>query len=503
MGDANTPLSASEARHLMRRTGFGGASKRELARIIGRPRGEVVAQLVEFKPSRFAPKGDSSTEIQDKWIKYMLRYPKQLQEKLVIFWHDHFATSAADVDDERMIQQNATLRRHCIGAHRSRQEQQAGGGPRGSFKDFVKAINKDPAMMQFLNTEDNRKENPNENYSRELMELFTLGVYDFNGNPNYTQDDVFQIARAFTGWRTREVRGYTREAYLSTWRHDFAADWPARGPKVIFKSTGGFGPSGRSFTVNGEGEAEIDTVIDIIFEHRDTDGKNTVARYITRRMIEYLAHPNPDVAFVDDVIAASGFDTSFDVREMVRAILLDDRFYESMAPPGPGTRKSVKFPTDYVLGTLRLLQIRPKRSDLRVNDLSSGRVATYLTNLGMTLLEPPSVFGWNWEDAWLGSTRMQARYQFAVDATRAAGAGSASVRFEKLMDLTKTDPASIVDDALRVLQVDDQFSAAARQVLIDYLGPGPIDFIGNESTYNNKLRGLFGLIIQSPAYQVF
>jgi hypothetical protein len=103
----------------------------------------------------------------------------------------------------------------------------------------------------------------------------------------------------------------------------------------------------------------------------------------------------------------------------------------------------------------------------------------------------------------MGSTRLQERYQFAVDATRAAGAGASSVRFEKLMDLSQTDPTIIVELALEVLQVEDQFSAADKAALVTYLGPGPIDFLGSESTFNNKLRGLFGLIIQSPAYQLY
>lgn len=509
MGNASSPLTLNEARHLLRRTGFGSGGQRDLDKIVGLPRGELVADLVEFKPSRFAPKGDTSDEIQNKWIKYMLRYRKPLQEKLVVFWHDHFATSAIDVEHERMIQQNKTLRQHCTGVHRSRGEQnELGLPPRGNFKDFVKAINKDPAMMRFLNTEDNRKQNPNENYSRELEELFCLGVFDFAGNPNYTQDDVFQIARAFTGWRTEPAHGYERNAYMEDSQHDFAADYPSRGPKVIFKNSGGFGPGGRSFTVNGEGEAEIDTVIDIIFEHTDTDGKNTVARYITRRLIEYFAYPNPEVAFVDDVIAASNFDVDFDVRELLRAIFVDDRFYASMAPVGPGVRKSVKFPTDYVISTLKLLGIRPKRSDLRVNDSNGGIVRSYLRDMGMTLLEPPSVFGWNWETSWLGSTSLQERYQFAVDVTRASGAGSASIRYEKLRGLneepiiTLSAPAAIVDTALQILQIDDQFGAADRQTLIDYLGPGPIDF-SDENTFNRKLRGLFALILQSPAYQVY
>ncbi len=112
----------------------------------------------------------------------------QLQEKLVLFWHDHFATSYAKVEDiDLMRNQNRLLRLNC----------------KGDFSVLVKAINKDAAMMEFLDTVRNRKRNePNENYARELQELFTLGVKDLpaRADANYEQEDIVQIARAFTGW---------------------------------------------------------------------------------------------------------------------------------------------------------------------------------------------------------------------------------------------------------------------------------------------------------------
>ena len=115
----------------------------------------------------------------------MVATPHPLQEKLTIFWHDHFATSNEKVDFPRLMgNQNGLLRRFC----------------KGNLKDFVKAINRDAAMMEFLDTVRNVKEEPNENYARELQELFTLGVKDYDGNPNYDQADIVQIARAFTGW---------------------------------------------------------------------------------------------------------------------------------------------------------------------------------------------------------------------------------------------------------------------------------------------------------------
>src|SRR5205085_3147269 len=101
---------------------------------------------------------------------------------------------------------------------------------------------------------------------------------------------------------------------------DFTADFPERGPKVVYQQTGGFGASGRDFTVNGEGAAEIDTVIDIIFEHTDTDGKKTVARRTASRLLEFFAHATPATSVVDQVVAASGFDTNWEIGSLLRAI---------------------------------------------------------------------------------------------------------------------------------------------------------------------------------------
>src|SRR5690606_31257031 len=108
---------------------------------------------------------------------------------------------------------------------------------KGSMKDLVKAIGKDAAMMEFLDTTRNEKSIPNENYARELLELFTLGVYDSAGNPNYTQADIVQIARAFTGWRYKQ----NGTAYLDRSNHDFTSEFPERGPKRIFETTGNIG----------------------------------------------------------------------------------------------------------------------------------------------------------------------------------------------------------------------------------------------------------------------
>jgi uncharacterized protein (DUF1800 family) len=496
MGDENTVLSLPERRHLLRRSGF-GVVKRDVDRFEGLTRGQAADQLLSFKLSKFEPRGQYLYDAQAKWIKKMITTRAPLQEKMVLFWHDHFATNFATVQDIRMMsRQNRLLRMNCI----------------GNFKDLVKAVNKDPAMMRFLDTGENYRFQPNENYARELMELFTLGVFDSSGNINYTQDDITQIARAFTGW-TYEDDGV---AYLelgdgdpeggsnctlgAVGLHDYTACYPGRGPKVIFKTTGQFGAAGSDFTVNGEGEAEIDTVIDIIFQHRDSDMENTVARYVGRRLFEFFAYPNPAISVVDAIVQTSSFDTTFEIKAFLRALFTHDEFYASAAAPASGVRRSVKWPADFFVGTLRSLGMRAKGRYQYVAGGDYINAHYHLDIMGQELLEPPSVFGWDLEAGWISSSSLLARFSFVRDATSARDGGGTSFRPAKLMDLSLSDPGAIVDAVLDALNVPDQFTAAERQALVDYLGPGPID-LEDYDTRSIKLHGLFGLVLQSPAYQ--
>jgi uncharacterized protein (DUF1800 family) len=489
MGDENTVLTPAEARHLLRRTGF-GAPRADVARLLdaGETRGQAADRLLAFPAKRVRPRGRDFASAHNKWVKLMLKTKAPLQMKLGLFWHDHFATGFSKVQDvDLMAGQIQLLHERCA----------------ANVRDFVKAVNKDPAMMEWLDTARNQDTQPNENYARELMELFTLGVEDAAGNPNYTQDDIVQIARAFTGWRY-DGNGV---AVLVADQHDFAAGWPARGPKVIFTTTGGFGPGGRDFTVNGEGEPEIDTVTDILFEHTDSQGQRTVARRIARRLLEYFAHPSPDQSFVDAVVAASGFATTWELGPLLRAIFVHDDFYLSGAPApfGAATRKSVKWPVDYLVGTVRMLEMKLKSRYLYVDGGSFRTALDQLTNMGQVLLDPPSVFGWDWETAWVSSATLLARYGFARDLAAARGARGTSLRPDRLIALSLTDAGDIVDAVTDVLGLTDQLTGAERQILIDYLSDGglnPTLDLTDYDTRNAKLHGLFALVLQSPAYQL-
>ena len=492
----STPLTFAHARHLLRRSGF-GATAEDTQDLLDRfgTRGAAAEDLLDFEPTHFKPSGRYTEDIHNKWVKYMVKTRLQLQEKLVLFWHDHFATSMAKVDDaDLMAQQNRLLREFC----------------KGNFRDFVKAINKNAAMMEFLDTVRNHKEHPNENYARELQELFTLGVKDPLGNPNYDQEDIVQIARAFSGW-DYDHHGV---AALNQYDHDLGdaiEDWnPPRGPKVIFKNRGGFGdPNGQSFDMGTSYELEIDRVIDIIFQHRYGpvgNQRSTVADYVAQRMITYFAHPSPAQTFVQQVVDNADFASTWDLAALIKQIFVHDDFYLSALPPGATTKKSVKWPIDYVVGTLRMLHMKLRSKYQYVNGGSGDDIRTQLSNMGQILFEPPSVFGWDWEASWLSSSTLLARYHFARDLTAARGNGTTAFRPDRLLDLSMTDPGDIVDAVVALLGVDDQIDMAERDALIDYVtdgaGPGATVDFSDTALRERKLNGLVATVLQSPIYQL-
>ncbi len=489
MGDANTSINLTELRHALRRTGFGPTPKemkKAERRVDSMTRGGVADYVIGQKRKILKAKGKENFDVHNKWVKHLTKGRTPFLDKTVLFWHDHFSVAASVVEHPDVM--TLHLQNHYTRAL-------------GSFKDYVKAINKDAAMMIFLNTIQNRKEIPNENYPRELCELFTLGVFDLNGIDNYTQSDIVQIARAFTGWRLKEHTG----AYLDEGRHDFETEFPERGPKAIFDNAHGFGPGGASFTTSGEGENEIDVVIDIIFDHLDSDGENTVARRTAFRLLEFFAYANPEKSVVDEVVADSGFAGSWNIEELIRSILCHDAFYEASAsaPFAASTKKSVKWPIDYVVSTLRLTRTKPKGKDLEIR---GGRFLTlfdHLENMGQVIGDPPSVFGWDWESGWISSSTLLARYAFARDIVAARDNG----RFkpEKLIEKDLTDPGAIADAVTDVLGVTDQFTAAERDELIVYLTDnGAVTELDLDDfdVRNTKLHGLFALVMQSPQYQL-
>lgn len=488
MGDQNTVLSEADARHMLRRTVM-GVSRATLESYWspGMTRGDLADVLLAERPRKFRPISRNHELAHAKWIRWMTKGIAPFQHKLVLFFHDHFATSISTVGDLRMMGDQIRLMYvHCL----------------GNFRDFVKEMNTNPAMMEFLDTVRNFKDIPNENYSRELQELFTMGVFDLAGEANYTQQDVAQIARAFTGWSRKK-----RKPEFNDWDHDYMSEFPERGPKVIFQSTGGFGPAGADFAANGEGEAEIDTVTDILFQHTDSEGQNTVARWLTFRLLEYFAYAGPSKSLIDEIIADSGFDSSFDLPPLYRSIFTHDEFFATAASPpyDANTRKSVKWPIEHLVGTCRLLGVKLKSRYQYPTGGSYQGAHSQMVGMGQALLDPPSVFGWDWELAWTSTAALLARFNFARDVA-AMRDGGLAFKPENFVDTALTDPEDILDAVLDALDVAHQISAADRAALIDYLtdgGTNPTLDLTDEFVVSSKLRGCFAVVMQSPAYLVY
>jgi uncharacterized protein (DUF1800 family) len=268
-----------------------------------------------------------------------------LTEKMTLFWHNHFVSAEQKVREPAlMYRQNQLLRRYAI----------------GDFGTLLHEVARDPAMVIYLDSASNRKGQPNENFAREVMELFTLG------EGHYTEQDIKEAARAFTGW---SIDPDTGQFVFRRFQHD-------DGQKTVL---------GRSGNLNG------DDVLDILLAQPRT------AEHVVEKLWREFVSPTPDAAQVKRVAGAFR-DSRYDTRVALRALLTSDAFY------APENRASlVKSPVDLVVGTLRQFRF------------STGEMLPFaftLAQLGQNLFAPPNVKGWPGGEAWINSTTLLARKQF-------------------------------------------------------------------------------------------
>jgi uncharacterized protein (DUF1800 family) len=386
---ASAPLDYDDARHLLNRTGF-GASDAEIRRMVGMTR-EVAARTLlaatratavttppawtnDAGPLRY-PRGENASDMERKqfqqeqirdglelrgwWLEEMLATPSPLTERMTLFWHNHFVSSQQKVKlAQLMYRQNVTLRAHAL----------------GHFGDLLHAIARDPAMVIYLDSAQNRKGAPNENFARELMELFTLG------EGNYGEQDIKDAARAFTGWSLDRDSG---RFVFRRFVHDY-------GSKTVL---------GRSGYFDG------DDVLDILLAKVET------AEFITRKLWREFVSADPDEAEVKKI--ASRFrDSRYDIKVALEALLVSDAFY---AKENRGML--VKSPVDLVVGTL-------KQFDLKPGEPVPFAVAA--ATMGQNLFSPPNVKGWPGGEAWINTSTLLARKAFLDRLFRADDAGGSA-----------------------------------------------------------------------------
>jgi len=376
----NQQMNLADARHLLGRTGF-GASPEQLYRYTNMNRRQAVQAIVnglnptpavampdwvnnpatlywtrrymdnserqEFNASR----DREISDLRQWWVSNILQTDSPQTERLVLFWHDHFATSYSDIGQRSiaMARQNQLFRQYT----------------QGSYRDFLKAIIRDPAMLEYLDNRNSRKEKPNENLARELLELFTLG------EGNYTESTVKEAARALTGHSFSDVNNV--QYRFDTNKHD-------EGAKTLF---------GVTQKHNG------DSLIDVILE------QPAAAEFLVQKFWHaFISDSAPSQDFVTTQSKAFR-DSDYDLQQLYTSVISSSEFWAH-----DNRLSIIKSPATLLLGTARSLEF-PKQSWLQVPAL--------LSVAGMTLFSPPNVAGWSEGEAFIAPGRLLNR-QIALDA---------------------------------------------------------------------------------------
>jgi len=495
---ASADWSREHAAHLLRRAGFGGTPE-EIDRFtrLGR-RGAVYAlvyyerQSARFQPPTVLPyqpppfkdvqeptqeqreayvrmrrqnEAAQLANVSEWWIRRMIGTPRPLEEKLVLFWHGHLTSGIREVQNARfMFDQNNLFRRFAS----------------GNYRELLLRVAADPAMLRYLNNASNVARQPNENFARELLELFTLG------EGHYSERDVKEVARAFTGWSIDPRTG----AFTYNPRdHD-------DGVKILFGRYGRF---------------QGTEVIDIILEQPQA------ARFMADKVWRWLAGTAPGEPLLA-AMAAELRRSRFEVKPLIENILLSDAFY------APEVRWAmVKSPVDLVVGTCRLLEI-----DL----YNAAEMTRALKMMGQQLFQPPNVKGWDGGVAWINTATLFERYNFAAgliyggQAPRARHltgdlledpAPMAAVIRPAKRDLNTDQPMFDPSPILRKYHLDsaeaivDHFVArlwqrepdpATREALVEHVRRLGGDIKPDGADTAAAVRGLIHLLISSPEYQV-
>jgi len=272
------------------------------------------------------------------WLDQMINSEAQLREKMSLFWHGHFACRVINIFFQQQLLN--IVRENAL----------------GNFGDLLREISKSPAMLSFLNNQQNKKQHPNENFAREVMELFTMG------RGNYTESDVKEAARAFTGWGFNLKGEFVERPFL----HD-------TGNKTFLGKTGNF---------NG------DDVIDILLEQKQT------AKFIAQKLFKHFVNDTSDIAKIE-LLANNFYQSGYDIKKLLTEIYTSDWFYDDK---NIGTR--IKSPVELLAGIRRLIPMELARPEMQL---------LFERALGQILFYPPNVAGWPGGKNWIDSSALMLR----------------------------------------------------------------------------------------------
>jgi uncharacterized protein (DUF1800 family) len=348
---ADEPFDRRAAAHLYRRAGFAASSAELEAAVTAGPHETLERMLASDRLAEFTAEMDrmaqavlagNNPEALSSWWLYRMRHtPAPLLEKTAFFWHGHFATSGAKVKEAKLLyRQNELLRQHAL----------------GSFAAMVQGIARDPAMLIYLDSATNRKTHPNENFAREVMELFCLGV------GKYSEKDIQELAKCFTGWEIQHG-----EFKFNSYQHDY-------GTKRLFGHTGKW-----------DGDEAIGQILE----------QPAAAEFLCTKLVRFfvadeLALTPEQIAPLEETLRQA----KFRIEPLLKKILTSRTFYH------PSIRAAkVGSPVDLALGLLRALEANTNMHTL------VGR----LREIGQLPLFPPNVKGWNGGREWINASTILGR----------------------------------------------------------------------------------------------
>jgi uncharacterized protein (DUF1800 family) len=483
-------MADSLIEHLLRRAGF-GASSSELATYSALSYSQAVDRLINYESipdtvdanigktgyvgttsrGQFSP-NTNADDARQRWLFRMLHTERPLQEKMALFWHNYFATGISKVAGE-LKGENATR----VMAAKASEDSVAQLGQiellranaLGSFRDLLYLVAKDPAMLVWLDGDSNNKSKPQENFGRELMELFSRGV------GYYTEDDVYAAAKVFTGWNLNYTTDPRDKWNPSTsFKFVYNGDRHDTGSKTF------------SFPIYSDGSKTIPArsassgmqdgidLITALSTHPET------ARRIANRLYTFFVSETvtPDSAFIDD-LATVYLQNGTVIKPVLQRLFSSSQFQDSRVF---FTRYA--WPAEFVVRSMK---------EAGWVGLSVGSALTPMVNMGQQLLDPPDVSGWNVGEGWFSTSAMIARMNFA--ATLAA---NQKYNLASAAATAKSSAKGVVDYLLT--RLTPEVDSAVYAELVDYASSG-ITWSGSDSQMQSKTPGLVHLILGSPDYQ--
>ena len=474
MADSKITLMA----HLLRRAGF-GAARDELDAYVSKGYEATVEELLhpEDQPDvesdlmeRYLQEYETLAAVdsnQQAWVYRMINTKRALQEKMALFWHGILCTGYAKVDHGRQMTFNINMfRQHGL----------------ENYNDLLVVLSKHPTMVQYLDNIDNHKDSMNENYGRELLELFSLGV-GMDGQFNYTEDDVKACSRAFTGWNlepTLPAFPYGR----SPWKFRYDPGDHDDGEKTFLGQTGRW---------NGE------DIIDIIVRQPAT------ARFVSRHLYNFFVADEPQVPAWKDTpprdveairtLEKAFVDNNYEMRPMLRTLFNSDFFKHSRF-------QKMKNPAEVVVGTMRLVK---DHTEVKPGLYAIMKETAYM---GQQLLNPPSVEGWHTGREWIDSGTLVVRINFVADQVGNLDLPGVKLIVDRM--LTKytlgtavMTPEGFVDGCLDFIG-PIEVSEKTRNSLVEHARSGGPLHRGTEEErgkFARKVCGMLQLIVATAEYQ--